>query len=111
MTLIESLGDKGVLVAFGGFMNVAGVPMDLGNFPSITQDDTLHNGLDTVSVYDIANQRWYRQNTTGDIPDWRYVHPTRLSTTGVLPSAKSSTLSYSTADLPVFELHDSRCRA
>jgi len=102
MTLIESLGDKGVLVAFGGFMNVAGVPMDLGNFPSITQDDTLHNGLDTVSVYDIANQRWYRQNTTGDIPDWRYVHPTRLSTTGVLPSAKSSTLSYSTADLHRF---------
>lgn len=31
LSLIESLGDEGVLVAFGGFFNAPGQPMDLGS--------------------------------------------------------------------------------
>lgn len=27
--------------------------------------------MEYVSLYDIANQKWYTQQTTGDIPKWR----------------------------------------
>ena len=69
LVLIESLGQRGVLVTFGGVSNTAGVPMSLGdnNF----RDPSLHLDFAQISIYDISNQQWYRQNATGDIPPWR----------------------------------------
>lgn len=29
------------------------------------------NSMEYVAVYDIANEEWYTQQTTGDIPPWR----------------------------------------
>ena len=69
LTLIESLGQKGVVVTFGGFSNTNGKPMGLGD--DDFRDPALHLTLDSVSIYDIANQEWYQQNATGDIPPWR----------------------------------------
>lgn len=28
--------------------------------------------MDAISVYDIAEKKWYRQAATGDVPRWRY---------------------------------------
>ena len=69
LVLLESLGQKGVLVTFGGFSNANGLPMSLTD--DDLQDPSLHLELSTVSVYDIANQKWFRQNATGDVPPWR----------------------------------------
>jgi hypothetical protein len=69
LTLIEPLGEKGVLVTFGGFSNTNGAPMGLGQ--DDLRDPTLQLRLDIVSIYDIANEVWYQQNATGDIPPWR----------------------------------------
>ena len=69
LVLIQSLGRKGVLVTFGGFSNTDGMPMGLGD--DALRDPSLHVGMGNVSVYDIANQNWYQQNATGDIPPWR----------------------------------------
>lgn len=32
---------------------------------------TAQNSMEFVRVYDIANRKWYTQQTTGDIPRWR----------------------------------------
>ena len=69
LVLIESLGQNGVLVAFGGFSNENGVPMVLGD--ENLHDPSLHVDLAKISVYDIAHKQWYQQNATGDIPPWR----------------------------------------
>ena len=71
LTLIESLGQKGVLVTFGGFYNTNGTPMGLGNDDDDLRDPALHLALNSVSIYDIASEKWYQQNATGDIPPWR----------------------------------------
>ena len=68
MALIESIGSHGVLVAFGGISNVPGKPMNVTD----EYDVSVQWNLSSVSVYDIGGQAWYQQNTTGDIPRWRY---------------------------------------
>ncbi len=68
MALIESIGSHGVLVAFGGISNVPGRPMNVTD----EYDPSVQWNLSSVSVYDIGGQAWYQQNTTGDIPRWRY---------------------------------------
>ena len=69
LVLIESLGQNGVLVTFGGFSNTNGVPMGLGD--DSLHDPSLHLDFASISVYDIANKKWFRQNATGEIPPWR----------------------------------------
>ena len=71
VTLIESLGSEGVLVAFGGVMNTPGTPTGLGD--EDLADPTMHWQLNNISVYDISSQKWYQQSATGDVPPWRYV--------------------------------------
>ena len=56
-------------MTFGGFSNMDGLAMALGD--NNLQDPSLHLDLAQVSVYDIADQKWYRQNATGDVPPWR----------------------------------------
>ena len=70
LALIESLGSRGILVAFGGFTNVPGKPMSL--FDDGLIDPSLHWDLGRVSVYDLDKKKWYQQEATGDVPPWRY---------------------------------------
>ncbi|MCJ1257136.1 hypothetical protein MMC24_004961 [Lignoscripta atroalba] len=70
MVLIESLGESGILVAFGGITNSVGSAM--GFAPDDLDFPGIQNTLDVISVYDIANETWYQQRATGDVPNWRY---------------------------------------
>ena len=70
VNLIESIGSKGVLVAFGGISNVVGRPQNLTDQGWL--DSSSHWNLTSVSVYDIGGGTWYQQTTSGDIPRWRY---------------------------------------
>ncbi|KAI4179317.1 MAG: hypothetical protein L6R41_007913 [Letrouitia leprolyta] len=64
---IESLGGEvldGVSVAFGGYTaNVAQPILD-----SQLPDPELYWQMQNISLYDIANQKWYQQQASGDIP-------------------------------------------
>ena len=71
IALIESLGPRGIIVAFGGITNIPGRPMELDDADLVDPDLHLMSG--NISVYDISTQTWYRQTATGDIPPWRYV--------------------------------------
>ncbi len=71
LALIESLGSEGVLITFGGFTDLAGAPSGLED--SNLADPSFQRPLANVSVYDIANETWYQQAATGDIPPWRYM--------------------------------------
>lgn len=63
MHFAPAFGSAGVLVALGGNVTRG---LDL------TEDgDTSFRPLDKVAVYDVQNQTWYLQTTTGDIPDPR----------------------------------------
>ena len=70
VALIDSLGTIGVIITFGGFTNVPGEPMSLGDDNLV--DPSLHWDLGNVSIYDIGSQKWYQQAATGDVPPWRY---------------------------------------
>ena len=70
VNLIESIGSKGVLVAFGGISSAAGISQNLTE--TYWTDPSLHWNISSVSVYDIGGQIWYQQTTTGDVPRWRY---------------------------------------
>lgn len=82
--LIESLGNEGVLLSFGGFKNTPGAAMQISDqnlqnpifhvgdqAQSRISVDILQRVLDTISIFDIANKKWYSQGTTGDTPPWR----------------------------------------
>lgn len=87
LNLIESVGDEGILVSYGGFKRPPGHDVSLltsDNLESsahvrccstsIPQSGTnilIQNSMEYVSVYDIANHTWYTQQTTGDVPNWR----------------------------------------
>ena len=68
---IESLGNHGILISFGGFTNSAGVGMSLRD--TDLKDPELRWQMQNIAVYDIANQKWYSQQATGDVPSWRYL--------------------------------------
>lgn len=54
----------GVSVAFGGYTaNVAQPILD-----SQLPDPELYWQMQNISLYDIANQKWYQQQASGDIP-------------------------------------------
>ena len=71
LALIESLGSQGVLIALGGFTDIAGSPSGLES--SNLADPTFQLPLANVSIYDIGNGTWYQQAATGEIPPWRYM--------------------------------------
>ncbi|RAL03140.1 uncharacterized protein BO80DRAFT_491913 [Aspergillus ibericus CBS 121593] len=57
VNILEDVGDEGLLVSFGGY-----------KYPT---NDSYHNPMEYITLYDIANQTWYTQQSTGDIPSWR----------------------------------------
>ena len=69
LVLLESLGQNGVLVTFGGFSDAHGVSMTIGD--EKRHDPSLHRDFSSISVYDVAHNQWFRQNATGEIPPWR----------------------------------------
>ncbi|KAL8824189.1 MAG: hypothetical protein Q9191_005232 [Dirinaria sp. TL-2023a] len=71
LALIESVGSKGVLVAFGGFSNAAAKAMNVTDDQLLSP--SLHRNLSTISIYDIDSQTWFQQTATGDVPRWRYI--------------------------------------
>lgn len=84
LALIESYGDEGILISFGGFKNTPGVAMDIGSdnlrnsifhvghqVQYMILANVLQRVMDTISIFDIANKKWYSQSATGDIPPWR----------------------------------------
>lgn len=40
-------------------------------FQALSDILILQNPMDKISIYDIANDVWYTQQATGDIPTWR----------------------------------------
>ncbi|KAE8394155.1 kelch repeat protein [Aspergillus alliaceus] len=69
VSLLESAGDQGVIVAFGGYTYPVGKTL---SFLAFRQNDTINqNSMELVRVYDIGKQKWYTQRTSGDIPRWR----------------------------------------
>ncbi|KAI4214598.1 MAG: hypothetical protein LQ351_003015 [Letrouitia transgressa] len=71
LSIIESLGARGVLVAFGGITNTIASAMSLRD--GDLKDPMLRWPMQNISIYDIASQKWYQQQATGDIPSWRYL--------------------------------------
>ncbi|BCR85811.1 uncharacterized protein ACHE_21269A [Aspergillus chevalieri] len=69
MNLIENFGDEGILLAFGGSTRPVAQPMDL--LAASVMNLNYRNSMENISVYDIANDEWYTQQSTGDIPRWR----------------------------------------
>ncbi|KUL85884.1 hypothetical protein ZTR_06378 [Talaromyces verruculosus] len=63
-------GENGVLVAIGGVIDPVSLTaaQELNSSQTNASTQTSPTFMDTVSVYDIANKKWYQQNTTGDIP-------------------------------------------
>ncbi|KAL8731579.1 MAG: hypothetical protein Q9181_004244 [Wetmoreana brouardii] len=70
LSYIKVLGNKGVLVAFGGYTNIPGKDMSFAHID--TEDSRIQFSMKNITVYDIASHRWYQQQATGDIPSWRY---------------------------------------
>ncbi|KAL1968405.1 hypothetical protein VTN77DRAFT_1934 [Rasamsonia byssochlamydoides] len=64
------VSESGALVAIGGVI----YPESLTAARELTDAEAAASSrisptfMETVSVYDVANKRWYQQNTTGDIP-------------------------------------------
>lgn len=71
LALIESVGSKGVLVAFGGFSKEATKAMNVTDDQLL--NPSLHRILSIISIYDIDSQTWFQQTATGDILRWRYI--------------------------------------
>ncbi|KAI4167047.1 MAG: hypothetical protein LQ343_007512 [Gyalolechia ehrenbergii] len=70
LSSIDTLGSQGVLFAFGGYSVAVGAAFDERSL-----DQTFPNAqwpMQNISVYDIANDRWYQQQATGDVPPGRY---------------------------------------
>ncbi|RDH18966.1 kelch repeat protein [Aspergillus niger ATCC 13496] len=69
LNLLEDVGDEGLLVAFGGYKYPVGHKVSL--LCASQTNTTFHNPMEYINLYDIANQKWYTQQSTGDIPNWR----------------------------------------
>ncbi|KAL8708961.1 MAG: hypothetical protein Q9225_007527 [Loekoesia sp. 1 TL-2023] len=78
LSYIQTFGGKGILVAFGGFTEIPGEPLkypvraDVDHARSDLDDARIQVSMQNITVYDIASQTWYPQQTTGDIPSWRF---------------------------------------
>ncbi|KAL3473693.1 hypothetical protein BJX99DRAFT_272108 [Aspergillus californicus] len=63
------VSESGIVVLIGGVINPESLLEDGLNDTQEAQSERVNPGfMDTVSVYDVANQQWYNQNTTGDTP-------------------------------------------
>ncbi|KAI9733273.1 MAG: hypothetical protein M1834_003357 [Cirrosporium novae-zelandiae] len=62
MEVIPTFGDKGILVMFGGDDG-----RNAGTFAEYEQGQTMRD-MSNITVYDIANNAWYTQTATGDVP-------------------------------------------
>lgn len=64
------VSDSGVLVAIGGVVDPTQFWQNTGLNTSQTAETKRVSPtfMETVSVYDVKSQKWYLQNTTGDIP-------------------------------------------
>ncbi|KAL6230737.1 hypothetical protein BDW75DRAFT_244529 [Aspergillus navahoensis] len=69
VNIIESVGDRGILVAFGGFTYPIG--LEISRLATAQNDAKNHNSMEYILLYDIARERWYTQKSSGDIPSWR----------------------------------------
>ncbi|PLN83713.1 hypothetical protein BDW42DRAFT_164510 [Aspergillus taichungensis] len=64
------VSEQGVVVVLGGVVN----PAAMDGYSPLNKEETSESKrvspgfMESVSVYDIAEQKWYIQNTTGDIP-------------------------------------------
>ncbi|KAL8998001.1 MAG: hypothetical protein Q9169_002841 [Polycauliona sp. 2 TL-2023] len=67
VSFVGPIGSQGTLVAFGGLTANAAesVPVERLDSPELRWQ------MEYISVYDIANQQWYQQQASGDIPPWR----------------------------------------
>ena len=71
LALIESLGSKGVLIAFGGYSNKFGTAMNVTD-DQLVEHPFFNQNLSSISVYDIGTKAWYHQQATGETPRFRY---------------------------------------
>ncbi|KAL5334700.1 hypothetical protein BJX70DRAFT_377460 [Aspergillus crustosus] len=63
------VADRGVVVLIGGVVNPETLsPQGLSDSEEADSERISPSFMQTVSVYDVAGDRWYIQNTTGDIP-------------------------------------------
>ncbi|KAJ0423031.1 hypothetical protein BJY00DRAFT_63297 [Aspergillus carlsbadensis] len=63
------VGDKGVVVLIGGVRYLESIiPAGLTEEEEAESARVSPGYMSTVAVYDVAGERWYLQNTTGDIP-------------------------------------------
>ncbi|PWY86618.1 kelch repeat protein [Aspergillus sclerotioniger CBS 115572] len=69
VNILEDVGDEGLLVAFGGYKYPVGSKLSL--LCAEQTNTSHHNPMEYITLYDIANQTWYRQQSTGDVPTWR----------------------------------------
>ncbi|KAL8839080.1 MAG: hypothetical protein Q9170_001862 [Blastenia crenularia] len=70
LSSIDTLGNRGVLVAFGGYSFAVGTAFDLSSLGEVFS--SIQRPMQNVTVYDIANDRWYQQLATGDVPAARH---------------------------------------
>ncbi|KAL4864572.1 hypothetical protein BDV12DRAFT_188824 [Aspergillus spectabilis] len=63
------VSEQGVVVLIGGVVNPETLSADgLSDSEEAESERISPSLMEIVSVYDVANERWYIQNTTGDIP-------------------------------------------
>ncbi|KAL8715271.1 MAG: hypothetical protein Q9220_001229 [cf. Caloplaca sp. 1 TL-2023] len=65
---ISSFGQQGILISFGGFATDAGFPITSDRWT----DSNMRWQMQNISIYDMANQHWYQQQASGDVPSWRH---------------------------------------
>ncbi|PYH98088.1 kelch repeat protein [Aspergillus ellipticus CBS 707.79] len=69
VNILDDVGDEGLLVAFGGYKYPVGSKLSL--LCAKQKNATHHNPMEYVTLFNIANQTWYTQQTSGDVPTWR----------------------------------------
>ncbi|CRG87843.1 Cytochrome c oxidase subunit 1 [Talaromyces islandicus] len=64
------VADQGVLVAVGGVINPVALTTEqaLNKSQIAASEATSPTFMKTASVYDVATETWYQQNTTGNVP-------------------------------------------
>lgn len=62
------VADAGIVVLIGGVSDSATISRDLSDSQKEDSERTSPGFMDTVAVYDISGDKWYLQNTTGEVP-------------------------------------------
>ncbi|KAN0067803.1 hypothetical protein V8E54_014050 [Elaphomyces granulatus] len=66
--LDPSLSQSGVLIAIGGVHYSDALNLNLTAEQAVLSNQTSPTFMQTMPVYDVANNQWYMQQTSGDIP-------------------------------------------